>query len=150
VRTSCLKLTLRAIALLSVAGCGPRIPATAASPLPVLGVFVFSSLCFGSEDPAGGKIVLIRGAEGTTALYWRTEGALLAPLMAYGPDVKIDDHTGNIIMQFLDQELPADSGRYVLTGTLSAEALAIHSNVTGDQRLPRQLSEPARLPKCNR
>jgi hypothetical protein len=129
--------------------CFSAIPLEA-TPLPAFGVFVFSSLCYGAEDSDGDKIVLIRAPEGITAIYWRTEGAVMAPLLAYGPAIKLDEHTGDISMRFVDSELPGDAGVYLLAGTISAEALVLKSNISGPIRLPRSQDATSRLPKCGR
>jgi hypothetical protein len=123
-----------------------------ATPIPMTGIFVFSSLCFGVEDAVGDKIVLIReGAEGTAAIYWRTEGSIMEPLLSSGSQITIDDKTGTISMRFVDKNFPGEAGTYLLRGTISAEQLILDSNIQGTIRLPRvKQNEPQQLPKCSR
>ncbi|HTQ98873.1 MAG TPA: hypothetical protein VMH83_02740 [Candidatus Acidoferrum sp.] len=128
--------------------CALIAPVVCSTPLPATGAFVFSSLCSGEEDAGGDKVVLIRGPEGNSAVYWRTEGPILAPLLAFGPDVEIDDQHGTISMHFVDPDFPGDAGKYELKGSVTAEELKLSSNVAGDIHLPRRLREDGKLPKC--
>ena len=129
------------VSMLVVCGLasGPAI-----SRLSSAGIFVYSSLCQGSEDPAGKEIVLIRDYTGETAIYTRTEGPIMAPLTAYGPNVQIDDRTGHFTMRFVDADL-GDAGVYLLEGTLSDQELDI-----GGEKLPRVRTMVSKLPACGK
>jgi hypothetical protein len=126
---------------LMLVACGVATPLTAA-PLPRFGIFVFSSLCTGPADPAGAEIILERSATGDVAVYTRTEGPISAPLLAYGPDVKVDDRTGRIRMRFVDPEFGSD-GVYVLEGTVTDQMMEISG-----QKLPRVTVFASKLSKC--
>jgi hypothetical protein len=116
--------------------------------MPVAGVFVYSSLCRGSEDLHGVEIVLMREPTGTIAVYTRTEGAVLEPLLAYGPDVKIDDSTGHIHMRFVDPAFEKD-GIYLFEGVVSDDAMDVTSaGYVGRLRLPRRRTFEATLRAC--
>jgi hypothetical protein len=117
-------------------------PLTAA-PLPRFGIFVYSSLCSTPEDPSGTEIVLERSATGNVAIYTRTtEGPISAPLLAYGPDVKVDDRTGHITMRFVEPEL-GRNGVFLLEGTVTDRLMEISG-----ERIPRVTKIPETLPKC--
>jgi len=121
----------------------------AAVSFPADGVLVYSSLCVGEEDAGGDKVVLIRDPDGVTAVYWRTEGAILAPLLAFGPaDVKVDERKGRISLRFVDPEIGPAAGTYVLDGTITDDELTVSSNVAGALRMPRVRAFEAQLPKC--
>ncbi len=112
-------------------------------------MLVYSSLCVGEEDAGGDKVVLIRDPDGVTAVYWRTEGAILAPLLAFGPnDVKVDERVGSISLRFVDTELGPAAGTYLLEGAITDDELTVSSNVAGVLRMPRVRASEARLPKC--
>jgi len=122
----------------------------AAVSFPADGVLVYSSLCVGEEDAGGDKVVLIRDPDGVTAVYWRTEGAILAPLLAFGADaVKVDERAGRISLRFVDPELGAAAGTYTLDGAITDDELTVSSNVAGALRMPRVRASEAHLPKCH-
>jgi hypothetical protein len=136
--TLCRRLLLAA----SLAAGGLVNPLSAA-PLPRFGIFVYSSLCTGAEDPGGAEIVLERSATGNVAIYTRTdEGPISAPLLAFGPNVKIDDRSGHITMRFIDPDL-GSTGVFVLEGTVTDRAMEV-SGIT----IPRLLEFPTKLPTC--
>jgi hypothetical protein len=136
------------VGVCSVAALAPSFAAQVS--FPADGVLVYSSLCQGEEDAGGDKVVLIRGAEGVTAVYWRTEGAILAPLLAFGPDaVKVDERAGSISLRFVDSELGPKAGTYTLDGTITDDELTVSSNVAGALRMPRVRVLDAHLPKCH-
>jgi hypothetical protein len=118
-----------------------------AGPLPRTGMFVYSSLCSGPEDPEGDQITLLRDAAGDTAVFTRTEGAIMAPLLAYGPSVKIDDRTGHIWLRFLDPEL-GKAGEYVLEGTVTDQVMELSGGGMRSQKLPRVQVSAKKLAAC--
>jgi hypothetical protein len=137
--------TLLAVAAIFI-GCSSSSYADVS--FPTDGVLVYSSLCSDGEDEGGSKVVLIRGPEGVTAVYWRAEGAILAPLLAFTTDnVKLDPRTGAISLRFVDPELGA-AGTYTLDGTITDDALTVKSNIEGTLRIPRARAAEGRLPKC--
>lgn len=118
--------------------------------LPSAGVFVYSSLCMRPEDPGGAQIVLVRGAAGNMAIFSRTEGPIMAPVLAYGPDVKIDERSGHVSLRFVDPEFGKD-GIFQFEGTVSDDALDIVSQGwLGHLHLPRIPSVPGKLPRCGK
>jgi hypothetical protein len=143
-----MKMRNRILGVLVVAMFWIAVP-LAAAPLPSSGIFVFSSLCHGEEDAGGNRIVIFREPLTTTAIYWRAEGAILEPLVAYGQDVKIDDRSGKISMRFADPAF-GSAGVYVLEGSVSEEALVLDGQPTGPVRLPRVREFGQRLPACKR
>lgn len=114
------------------------------------GVFVYSSLCGGEEDAGGAQIVLIRDATGDSALFTRTEGAIMAPLLAFGPAVKIDERSGHVSLRFVDPEF-GKQGIYQFEGTISEDVVDIRSEgYVGHLLLPRVKNLPAKLPRCGK
>lgn len=108
---------------------------------------MYSSLCAGEEDAHGEQIVLILGPEGASAIYTYAEGAIMAPLLAYGPNVKIDDRTGHVVLKFENYDVPPDANvkpeAYLIEGTISDEVL-----IVGSKKLPRIRTPSKELPKC--
>jgi hypothetical protein len=136
--------------LLSIASLGNLALSAYAATLPPAGIFVFSSLCEGEADPRGAEIILIRGPAGNTAIYTRTEGGISAPLLAYGPDVKIDNQTGRISLRFVDPEFTkfADGGAYTYEGLVTAEAMDLSGGYVGTMHLPRVTTFDVKLHSC--
>jgi len=119
------------------------------APLPRAGVLVHSSLCAGLEDAEGGEVTLFRRPAGDSAVFTRMEGPIMAPLFAYGPNVKIDDRTGRISLRFLDPEL-GKAGEYLLDGMITGQAMDVSSNISGQLKLPRLQVFAPKLPRCKR
>jgi hypothetical protein len=120
-----------------------------AASIPQAGVFVYSSLCSGPADPEGDEITLLRGAAGDTVIFTRTEGPIMAPLLAYGPDVKIDNVTGHIKVRFLDPEW-AKAGEYIFEGTVTEQVIELSRTVGGYIKLPRVRALSRKLAACKR
>lgn len=121
-----------------------------ATPLGKVGVFAYSSLCHGAEDSGGAKIVLLRGPEGITAIYWRTEGPIMAPLFAYGPAITLDDRVGRISIHFVDPDVPGPAKDIRITGSVSEEALTLSGDASRVIQLPRLKQIEVKLPECGR
>lgn len=119
-----------------------------ATPLARVGVFVYSSLCRGEEDYGGAKLVLLRAPEGNTAVYWKTEGAIMAPLFAYGPAITLDKRVGSISVHFVDPDLVGPTKDIRITGTVSEEALTLTDDASRTIRLPRLKQFAIQLPTC--
>jgi len=66
----------------------------------------------------------------------------MTPLIAYGPDVKIDDGTGHFTMRFVDPE-SGPANPYLLEGTITDREMDV-----GDQKLPRVRTVQSKLPAC--
>lgn len=71
----------------------------------------------------------------------------MAPLMAYGPNLKIDDRSGHIYMRFVDPELGA-AGVYVLEGQESTQGMTLTINMSGKLVLPRIAAPESTLSAC--
>jgi len=121
-------------------------PATLDKPAPLRGVLVYSTLCQGSEDAGGEQVTIIRSPEGNTVVYEYTEGPIMAPLLAFGPNVDIDERTRRIRLSFMREDT---NEAVILQGTISDEALDIKESVTGRYlHLARLLQFAQKLPSC--
>lgn len=71
----------------------------------------------------------------------------MAPLLAYGPDVKIDDRTGHITMRFMDADLKQ---QYLLEGTVTDQQMELSGLFEGPKTIPRVMTFAAKLLPCRR
>lgn len=129
-----------------ITSCGFSVSLLAA-PLQQTGVFVYSSLCAGQQDAGGAEILLQRGPTGNMAVFTRTEGPIMAPLLAFGPDVIVNDRTGQVIMRFTDRGL-LNVSTYILEGTVTEQEISLASNIGGPVKLPRVTALESKLPMC--
>ncbi len=143
-----MKASIRQLMIGTLTACGLATP-LAAAPFPRAGVFVYSSLCEGPEDAGGAEIVLRRGPTSNMAIFTRTEGPIMAPLLAFGPDVKVDDRTGHITMRFVDPEF-GSAGTYLLEGTVTAQQMNLSSSIVGSIKLPRITAFELKLSACRK
>ncbi len=140
--------SVRALAM--VCAAATLCMAAASAALPHTGIFVYSTLCSGPEDAGGAQVVLIREASHNSAIFTRTEGPIMAPLLAYGPDVKIDEPSGRVSLRFVDPEF-GKNGIFTFEGTVSEDALDISSDGwMGHLLLPHIRNLPGKLPACGK
>jgi hypothetical protein len=122
-----------------------------ASPLPVRGTFIYSSLCSdpeGSGDLGGYRIKLSRSAKGDSLyLEYNSEGPLYGPTLASA--LTIDSKTSKMSFTIPANASPnyGLNGAKTYTGTISGEAVILDED---GRAIPREAKEEdlLKLKRC--
>jgi hypothetical protein len=122
-----------------------------ATPLPHRGIFLYSTLCVGEEDEYGVQVVLMLMASDlniATLVY--TEGAIMEPLIASGPNVKFNEQTGEVTLRFPLIHSPTGKPETkVFTGSATDELLSVRDEYGQDLKLPRVRQAREKIPHCS-
>jgi hypothetical protein len=122
-----------------------------AAPVQQRGIFVYSTLCVGTEDEAGEQFVVMRLASGPVVTYTYAEGPVMAPVLAYGSNAEIDDRTGKVHFRFELVDSPSGKPETIeFRGTITAELLTLTRERGPELRLPRSPEVRDKLPRCAR
>ena len=146
-----MRINLWLVAMMALVFLGLETMADA-TPLPHRGIFVYSTLCTGDEDEHGEQVVLMLMASDlniATLVY--TEGAIMEPLIASGPNVKFNEQTGEVTLRFPLIHSPTGKPEaIVLTGTVTDEMLSVkgNENRSGNLKLPRARQSRVKIPRC--
>jgi len=124
-------------------------PIARATPIQHRGIFVYSTLCHGEEGDGGEEFVVMLLASGPMVTYEYTEGAKMTPLLASGPDVKINYGTGKVLFRFSLLDSPTGKPEMIeFSGTITDERLTLKRQGQSEIHLPRIIREKEKIPTC--